>query len=163
MECDGSWDKVQEMMKEKIGIKWEEMKTNLTGDMTGVISQLKTQFEALKNKLQNALTQKTGEERRKREVSELVRVKRGEEGSAEPEPEGDEYYCIKKTLAGNTVKSCLPKSVADPLKMACGVIPTAGTVCVCNDSALCNGGNSVGWGVGVVFTVMLAAFYQNIN
>ena len=81
--------------------------------MTGVIGQLKTQFEALKNKLQNALTQKTGEERRKREVSELVRVKRGEEGSAEPEPEGDEYYCIKKTLAGNTVKSCLPKVKAD--------------------------------------------------
>merc|ERR1712055_495018 len=78
MECEGSWDKMQEMMKTKMGGKWEEMKTNLTGDMTGVISQLKTQFEVLKNKLQNALTQKTGEERRKREVSD--RVKREEEG-----------------------------------------------------------------------------------
>ena len=55
----------------------------------------------------------------------------------------------------------LPQSVADPLKMACGVIPTAGTVCVCNDSDLCNGGHSVGGGVGLVFTIILA-FYHNI-
>ena len=26
MECEGSWDKMQEMMKEKMGGKWEEMK-----------------------------------------------------------------------------------------------------------------------------------------
>ena len=130
MECEGSWDKMQEMMKVKMGGKWEEMKvvnynfinnykasvqTNLTGDMTGVIDLLKTQFEGLKNKLQNVLTPKTGEERRKREAEELFRVKRAEEGAAEPEPEsepepeGDEYYCIKKTMGGSTVKSCLPK------------------------------------------------------
>ena len=81
--------------------------------MTGVIEQLKKQFDELKNKLQNALTPKTGEERRKREVEQqsLFRVKRADEAAAEPEPEpeGDEYYCIKKTLGGNTVKSCLPK------------------------------------------------------
>ena len=26
MECEGSWEKMQEMMKEKLGGKWEEMK-----------------------------------------------------------------------------------------------------------------------------------------
>merc|ERR1712179_463950 len=158
MECEGSWDKMQE----KMGGKWEEMKTNLTGDMTGVIGQLKAQFEDLKNKLQNVLTPKTGEERRKREVSELVRVKRGEEPAAEPEPEpeGDQYYCIKKSLAGNTVKSCLPKSVADPLQMACGHVLTVGTVCVCNDSDLCNRGNIRGWSAGVLGLIILAVLYQ---
>merc|ERR1712179_128032 len=149
MECEGSWDKMQEMMKEKMGGKWEEMK-------------LKAQFEDLKNKLQNVLTPKTGEERRKREVSELVRVKRGEEPAAEPEPEpeGDQYYCIKKSLAGNTVKSCLPKSVADPLQMACGHVLTVGTVCVCNDSDLCNRGNIRGWSAGVLGLIILAVLYQ---
>ena len=83
--------------------------------MTGVIKQLKEQFDELKNKLQNVLTPKTGEERRKRDVEQqsLFRVKRADEATAEPEsepePEGDEYYCIKKTLGENTVKSCLPK------------------------------------------------------
>ena len=119
---------MQEMMKEKMGGKWEEMKVvrcfhqrflkstlqnNLTGDMTGLIEQFKKQFDELKNTLENALTPKTGEERRKRDAEELFRVKRADEATAEPEsepePEGDEYYCIKKTLGGNTVKSCLPK------------------------------------------------------
>ena len=133
--------------------------------MTGVIGQLKKQFDELKNKLENALmTPKTGEERRKRDAEEVLRVKRADEAAAEPEPEpepeGDEYYCIKKTLGGNTVKSCLPKvlyrknnyswhyisqSVADPLKMACGLIPSAGTVCVCNNEDLCNSGQRIRW------------------
>merc|ERR1739838_661155 len=114
------------------------------------------QFDAVKNKLQNALTPET-ERRRKREAEDFSfrRIKRAEEAAAEPEPEpeGDDYYCIKKTLAGNTVKSCLPKSVADPLKMACGLIPTAGTVCVCNDQDLCNAGNQIGWSTGVLVLV----------
>ena len=29
MECEGSWDKMQEMMKTKMGGKWEEMKVGL--------------------------------------------------------------------------------------------------------------------------------------
>ena len=83
--------------------------------MTGLIEQFKKQFDELKNTLENALTPKTGEERRKRDAEELFRVKRADEAAAEPEPEsepepeGDEYYCIKKTLGENTVKSCLPK------------------------------------------------------
>ena len=79
--------------------------------MTGLIEHFKKQFDELKNKLENALTPKTGEERRKRDAEEVLRVKRADEAAAEaePEPEGDEYYCIKKTLGGNTVKSCLPK------------------------------------------------------
>merc|ERR1711915_183913 len=143
MECEGSWDKMQEIMKEKLGGKWEEMKNNLTGDMTGLIDEFKKQFDALKDKLADAL--KGGEERKKRDVATLFRVKRAEEATAEPEPEpeGDDYYCIKKTMGDNTVKSCLPKSVADPLKMACGLIPSAGTVCVCDDMDLCNDGQLI--------------------
>ena len=80
--------------------------------MTGLMDQLKKQFDAVKNKLQNALTPET-ERRRKREAEDFSfrRIKRAEEAAAEPEPEpeGDDYYCIKKTMAGNTVKSCLPK------------------------------------------------------
>ena len=46
------------------------------------------------------------------------RVKRSEDGAAEPEPEGepepsDDYYCVKKSLGGNTLKSCLPKVILD--------------------------------------------------
>ena len=46
------------------------------------------------------------------------RVKRSEDGEAEPEPEGepepsDDYYCVKKSLGGNTLKSCLPKVILD--------------------------------------------------
>ena len=76
--------------------------------MAGLIEQFKKQFEELKNSLENALK---GEDRRKREVESLFRVKRAEDGEAEPEaePEGEDYYCIKKTMGENTVKSCLPK------------------------------------------------------
>jgi len=163
MECEGSWDKMQEMMKEKMGGKWEDMKSNLTGDMTSLMEQLKKQFDDLKNKLQNALTPATEtERRRKREVQSFQRVKRSEETDAEPEPEGDAYYCIKKTMAGNTVKSCLPKSVADPLKMACGILPTAGTVCVCNDKDLCNGGQKIGWSTGVLLLALVASVWSRI-
>merc|ERR1712131_414915 len=72
--------------------------------------------------------------RRKRETDE--------EASAEPEPEpeADDYYCIKQSVAGHTLMSCLPKSVADPLKMSCGKILGSGDVCVCNDKDLCNSG-----------------------
>ena len=77
--------------------------------MTGLIDEFKKQFDALKDKLADAL--KGGEERKKRDVASLFRVKRAEEATAEPEPEpeGDDYYCIKKTMGDNTVKSCLPK------------------------------------------------------
>jgi len=158
MECEGSWDKMQEVMKDKMGGKWDEMKNNLTGDMAGLIEQFKKQFEELTNSLENALK---GEDRRKREVDSLFRVKRAEDGEAEPEaePEGEDYYCIKKTMGDNTVKSCLPKSLADPLKMACSLIPSEGTICVCNDEDLCNSGQKVilTWQMAVM--VMLAVFW----
>ena len=86
---------------------------NLTGDMPSIIGELKKTFDDLKNTLQNALTPTNNEERKKREAQELFRIKRaaGEGGAAEPEPkpEKDEYYCIKKAMGENTVKSCLPK------------------------------------------------------
>merc|ERR1711892_281192 len=186
MECEGSWEKMQEMMKEKLGGKWEEMKNNLTGDMTDLIEQFKKQFEELKNSLENALTPKTGEERRKRQAEEVdemspfhqvwkaeqlrmntellseSRMKRAEEGAAEPEPEsepeGEEYYCIKSTMGENTVKSCLPKSIADPLKMACGLIPTEGTVCVCNGEDLCNSGPRMAGSWEILGMLLVAGF-----
>ena len=111
-----------------------------------------------------------------RRSPELSRARRSEEGAAEPEPEGepepeDDYYCVKKSLSGTTLKSCLPKvsldgrptfpavcsiscqhiisrspnrgqieclnippqAVADPLKMACSMLPGVGDVCVCQD------------------------------
>ena len=39
--------------------------------MTDLIEQFKKQFEELKNSLENALTPKTGEERRKRQAEEV--------------------------------------------------------------------------------------------
>merc|ERR1712215_58451 len=164
MEGEGSWEKVQEMMKEKMGTKWEDMKSNLTGDMTGLIEQLKKQFEDLKSKVENAL--KPSESRRKRdtELFSHMRVKRGEEADSEPEPEQeDDYYCIKKSLGGTTVKSCLPKSVADPLKMACSVLPSAGKVCVCNDKDLCNKANILTWNKGVLGVLMMAVVWNIIG
>ena len=131
-----------------------------------------------------------------RRSPELSRAKRSEEeGAAEPEPEGepepeDDYYCVKKSMGGNTLKSCLPKvslvdgrpmyhlpcccsgqplvcsiscqriicrrspnrgqildklnacwifplqAVADPLKMACSMLPGVGDVCVCQDQVI---------------------------
>ena len=60
------------------------------------------------------------------------RVKRSEDGAAEPEPEGepeprDDYYCVKKSLGGNTLKSCLPKVILDKR-------PTTTTSVVCSIS-----------------------------
>merc|ERR1711909_235287 len=121
------------------------MKNNLTGDMAGLIEQFKKQFEELTNSLENALK---GEDRRKREVDSLFRVKRAED-----------YYCIKKTMGDNTVKSCLPKSLADPLKMACSLIPSEGTICVCNDEDLCNSGQKVILTWQMTVMVLLAAFW----
>ena len=52
-----------------------------------------------------------------RRSTELIRAKRAGDGSdAEPEPEAepeDDYYCVKKSLGGNTLKSCLPKVSLD--------------------------------------------------
>merc|ERR1712058_124037 len=147
MECTGSWESVQNTMKTKLGAKFDQIKSNLTSDMTGIVGFLKEHWEKAKdalgeagNALQNAISPS---ERRRRAVeaedeNELIRVRRADNTGAEPEPEGEEYYCIKKSMAGNTVKSCLPKSIADPLKMACGTLASAGTVCVCNDEDMCN-------------------------
>ena len=55
---------------------------------------------------------------RYRRSADLSRAKRspGEGGAAEPEPEGepepepeDDYYCVKKSMGGKSLKSCLPK------------------------------------------------------
>merc|ERR1719228_3149006 len=117
-------------MKEKLGDTWDDIKQNMTS-MTSVIDSLKMSFDKVSGAIQNAL-KPSEDTRRKRETDE--------EASAEPEPEADDYYCIKQSVAGHTLKSCLPKSVADPLKMACGKILGSGDVCVCNDKDLCNSG-----------------------
>ena len=102
MECEGSWDKMKMMMAEKLGSQWEAVQQNITG-MTGIIETLSSQFNDIKQSIQNVL-QPAEDSRRKREAEEA--------GQAEPEPEpepSDDYYCIKNSLAGNTLKSCLPK------------------------------------------------------
>merc|ERR1712130_463749 len=149
MDCHGSWDQMQMTMKEKLGDTWEDIKQNMTS-MTGVIDKLKMGFDKVSGAIQNAL--KPAEDtRRKRETDE--------EASAEPEPEpeADDYYCIKQTVAGHTLKSCLPKSVADPVKMACGMILGAGDVCVCNDKDLCNSSSMIGSNIKV--SAMLSIFF----
>merc|ERR1719273_138311 len=95
------------------------------------------------------------------------RVKRSEDGEAEPEPEGepepsDDYYCVKKSLGGNTLKSCLPKSVADPLKMACSMLPGVGDVCVCQDQDLCNGSNVPTGAFSLLATLLLFVAFAQI-
>merc|ERR1719348_2201217 len=123
-------------MKMKLGDEFEAVKANLTTDLTGTIEMVKKKLggaiDALKNSLPN------NDNGRKRRSPELSRARRSEEGAAEPEPE-DDYYCVKKSLSGTTLKSCLPKAVADPLKMACSMLPGVGDVCVCQDQDLCNG------------------------
>ena len=102
LECEGSWDKMKTMMAEKLGSQWESIQQNITG-MTGIIETLSNQFNDIKQSIQNVL-KPAEDSRRKREAEE--------EGEAEPEPEAepsDDYYCIKNSLAGNTLKSCLPK------------------------------------------------------
>ena len=101
MECEGSWEKVQMMMKEEMGNKWQMIQQNM--DLSGLVDDLKSKVDDLKDVLKDVL-KTTGDGRRKREA--------GEESSAEPEPEpepSEEYFCIKKSLGGTTVKSCLPK------------------------------------------------------
>ena len=103
MECTGSWEKTQEMMKEKLGDKWTELQANMTSGMTGIIEKFKESFNPDKiiGAIQTAI-KPTSETRRRREA--------GEESEAEPEPEPeDDYYCIKQGVAGHTLKSCLPK------------------------------------------------------
>jgi len=123
LECEGSWEKVKMMLQEKMGSKWEMVQQNMTSGITNLIESMKGQVENIKESLG----------RRRREA--------GEEASAEPEPEPESdsgYYCIKNSMTGATLKSCLPKSVAEPLSMACGALPGTGTVCVCNDQDVCN-------------------------
>jgi len=128
-------------MKMKLGDQFESVKASLTTDLTGTIGMLKEKLGGAVDALKNALPNNE----RKRRSPELSRAKRSEEeGAAEPEPEGepepeDDYYCVKKSMGGNTLKSCLPKAVADPLKMACSMLPGVGDVCVCQDQDLCNG------------------------
>ena len=99
LECEGSWDKMKTMMAEKLGSQWESIQQNITG-MTGIIETLSNQFNDIKQSIQNVL-KPAEDSRRKREA---------EEAEPEPEPEPfDDYYCIKNSLAGNTLKSCLPK------------------------------------------------------
>merc|ERR1711953_596655 len=92
------------MMAEKLGSQWESIQQNITG-MTGIIETLSSQFNDIKQSIQNVL-KPAEDSRRKREAEET--------GEAEPEPEpeaepSDDYYCIKNSLAGSTLKSCLPK------------------------------------------------------
>ena len=102
MECEGSWDKMKMMMAEKLGSQWEAVQQNITG-MTGIIETLSSQFNDIKQSIQNVL-QPAEDSRRKREAEEAGQA----ESEPEPEP-SDDYYCIKNSLAGNTLKSCLPK------------------------------------------------------
>merc|ERR1712168_1269489 len=130
MECEGSWEKVQMMMKEEMGNKWQMLQQNM--DLSGLVDDLKSKVDGLKDILNDVL-KTTGDGRRKREA--------GEESSAEPEPEpgpSEEYFCVKKSLGGTTVKSCLAKSVAAPLTVACNVFPGSGTLCACNDQDVSN-------------------------
>ena len=101
MDCHGSWDQMQMTMKEKLGDTWDDIKQNMTS-MTSVIDSLKMSFDKVSGAIQNAL-KPSEDTRRKRETDE--------EASAEPEPEpeADDYYCIKQSVAGHTLKSCLPK------------------------------------------------------
>ena len=102
LECEGSWDEMKTMMAEKLGSQWESIQQNITG-MTGIIETLSNQFNDIKQSIQNVL-KPAEDSRRKREAEEA--------GEAEPEPEpepSDDYYCIKNSLTGNTLKSCLPK------------------------------------------------------
>ena len=104
LECEGSWDKMKVMMAEKLGSQWEGLQQNMTTGMTGIIETLSSQFNDIKQSIQNVL-KPAEDSRRKREAEEA--------GEPEPEPEAepsDDYYCIKNSLAGHTVKSCLPKT-----------------------------------------------------
>ena len=103
LECEGSWDKMKMMMADKLGSQWEGLQQNMTTGMTGIIETLSSQFNDIKQSIQNVL-KPAEDSRRKREAEET--------GEAEPEPEAepsDDYYCIKNSLAGSTLKSCLPK------------------------------------------------------
>merc|ERR1711874_136293 len=140
------------MMADKLGSQWEAVRQNITG-MTGIIETLSSQFNDIKQSIQNVL-KPAEDSRRKREAEET--------GEAEPEPEAepsDDYYCIKNSLAGNTLKSCLPKSVADLIKMACSLIPGTGSVCVCNDQDVCN---SAGFLSGQVTTLLLTTIFLSL-
>jgi len=164
MECSGSWEKVQADMKTELGDQFEAMKANLTTDLTGTIAMLKEKFggaiDALKNALPNT------DNGRKRRSAELIRARRspGEGGAAEPEPEGEpepeeDYYCVKKSMGGKSLKSCLPKAVADPLKMACSMLPGVGDVCVCQDQDLCNGSHVPTGAFSLLATLLLFALF----
>ena len=91
-------------MKDKLGDQWDNIKQNMTTGMTGVIMSLKENFNKLTETIQNILpitAKPDGDKRRKRDT---------EEAAPEPEPEPeDDYYCIKQSAAGHTIKSCLPK------------------------------------------------------
>ena len=107
MECEGSWEKTQSMMKEKLGEKWTELQANMTSGMTGIIESFKDSLnpDKILGAIQSAI-KPTSETRRRRDTGEETE----ETGQPEPEPEPvDDYYCIKQTLAGHTLKSCLPQ------------------------------------------------------
>ena len=98
MECEGSWEKTQSMMKEKLGDKWTELQANMTSGMTGIIESFKDSLnpDKILGAIQSAI-KPTSETRRRRDTGE------------ETEEPVDDYYCIKQTLAGHTLKSCLPQ------------------------------------------------------
>merc|ERR1712227_562342 len=159
MDCKGSWEHMKSEMKDKFQDHWDDLQNDVTSGMTSIIESFKGSLsdalESAQNSLQNALTP-SEDGRKKRDV--------GEDGTAEPEPEPevDDYYCIKKSLGNNTVKSCMPKSVADPLKMICTNLAAAGTVCVCNDQDLCNSANQDRAVMKILlFTVAAALFFRN--
>ena len=87
-------------MKETFGDTWDTFSQNITA-LTGVIDTLKENFDKIQGAIKNVLNP-DGDARRKREADE--------DATAEPEPEPeDDYYCIKQSAAGHTVKSCLPE------------------------------------------------------
>ena len=103
MECEGSWDTMKMMMKEKLGDKWDQVEKNLTSSMTSMIENMKKQANKIQEIIGNTLNP-ADDGIKKREA--------GEDAEAEPEPEpedSEDYYCIKNSLAGATLKSCLPK------------------------------------------------------
>ena len=90
-------------------------------------------FDKVSGAIQNAL-KPSEDTRRKRETDE--------EASAEPEPEpeADDYYCIKQSVAGHTLKSCLPKvtSVFSPYSFHLHTILSFIVYSQVDAPALCN-------------------------
>ena len=102
LECEGSWGHMKDAMKDKFAGHWDDVKNEMTSGMTSIIDSFKDSLSGVLESVQNVL-QPSEDGRRKRDTEEE------EEGTAEPEPDQEDYYCIKKSLGNHTVKSCMPK------------------------------------------------------